>query len=53
MCDSRPVNWGQLVQLGTDAMSPIGKQMIFGSAAEVRVRLRLGLCLGYWLGLGN
>lgn len=42
--ESRPVDCGQLVQLGTKVLSPVGKQLIFlGPVVKVVIRLRLGL----------
>lgn len=34
-----PVHWGQFVQLRTKAVSPIGKNLIFGSVVKFRVRV--------------
>lgn len=40
--DSRPVNWGWLAQLGTKAVSSVGKQLILGLVVKIMVRLWLG-----------
>ncbi len=36
--DLRPVNWGWPIQMGTKAVSPVGKILISGSVVKVRIR---------------
>ena len=38
--DSRHVNWGQLMQLESKALSPVGKRQIFEFLVKIRVKVR-------------
>merc|ERR1719357_2253851 len=38
-------SWGRLVQMGTKAVSPIGKKLIFESVVKVKVRVRVRVSL--------
>lgn len=40
MSDSRSVNCGRLVELGTKIVSSVGKLLIFGSAVKVGIGVR-------------